>query len=77
MELADQGYRGKFRALGNAPGLDSGDVTVTLNDARRTRYTVPSSAATWTGEGIFLTLPDGRSAFYPAGSVLSVEDAGP
>jgi hypothetical protein len=74
VELADQGYRGALKHLGNQPGEQQGDVRVVQADGES--FTVPTTSCCWLGDiGLKVTMPDGRGRFLPAQSVLYVEDA--
>lgn len=71
-------YASLLADLGNEPGLQQGDVLVRLGDGRSER--VPSADVTFLVEagnllGIHARLRDDRKVFWPASSVLAIEDA--
>jgi hypothetical protein len=68
--------------MGNAPGVDRGDVTIFLAEPveHRKSWTVASGAVVVSAEagnitGLEVTLPDGRRLFLLAANVLGIIDA--
>jgi nucleoid-associated protein YgaU len=69
-----------LEAMGNKPGANQGDVVVRFAAPLEDDVTLPSSDVTLAlaaGNvvGVQAVLPDGRRVFWPAGSVLAIEDA--
>jgi hypothetical protein len=65
--------------MGNEPGVQRGDVCVRLAPPLQDEW-LPSGDITFLAEagnfyGIYAHLPDGRQAYWPASSVLAIEDA--
>jgi hypothetical protein len=68
--------------MGNAPGVDRGNVTIFLSEPveHRKSWTVPSGAVAVAAEsgviaGLEITLAGGRRLFLLAGNVLGIIDA--